>query len=152
MLPYQMYLAAVSRDLTTLVLNDIDGMGLGLGFFVRVSEIALAINSLKGQSKVSGLLRGANPESRAETGFDSLHLSPRYLAEQRCNLSRITTLKTRICTNEEFQEQCLMTTLQDLFGAALCNPNRNLSARRCSMFSLGPLRFQSKPSSLFSPQ
>ena len=73
MLPYQMYLAAASRDLTTLDLTDIDGMGLGLGFFVRVSEIALAINSLKGQSKVSDLLRGADPESQAETGFDSLY-------------------------------------------------------------------------------
>jgi hypothetical protein len=38
-LPGQMHSAAASRDLTTLVLTDIDGMGLGWGFFARVSEM-----------------------------------------------------------------------------------------------------------------
>jgi len=35
MLTYQMYLAAASRDLTVLVLTDIEGMGSGLGVSLR---------------------------------------------------------------------------------------------------------------------
>jgi hypothetical protein len=69
--PYQKHSAAASRDLTALVSSDIDGMGLGLGFFARVSEIALATNSLKGRSKVCDLLRGTDPKSQTKAGFDS---------------------------------------------------------------------------------